>query len=391
MNEGAKFSNTFSDIDEDASPSVSVTIYEDESSLNYYNKSSPKLPMAKGSSETKQRILTASSCIRSPLSLISKNNQASGASSSHQLQRTKTPCKIDDSFVRRLQPKEYQPDPFNRISDEILLQIFSYLPKKALTRAALVNDRFSRVIQDDTLWVQLDLASKCIRAGAISTILCRGLVILRLAQAKIQVPIFEPDFIADGYQSKLQYLDLSMASIDCESLTQLLATCRHLVKLSLEAVPLDDSVCGEVANNRSLEVLNLAMCEGLTANGIALMMSSLQNLVALNISWTHLDSDDITAVVGGITPSIIRLNISGCRLSMFDRREFDDENFKQFFYYLTYLDLKALCSRCPNLAELDLSDCSKLTSESFNAIENLKQLEYLSLSRCYNIAMTSYQ
>lgn len=325
MNESAKFSNTLSDINEDTSPSVSVTIYEDESALNYYNKSSPMLSTAKGSCEPKQRILTVSSCKRSPLSLINKNNQASGASSSHQLQPAKTPCKIDDSFVRRLQPKETQSDPFNRISDEILLQIFSYLPKKALARSALVNDRFSRVIQDDTLWVQLDLASKCIRAGAISTILCRGLVILRLAQAKIQIPIFEPDFIADGYQSKLQYLDLSMASIDSESLAQLLATCRQLVKLSLEAVPLDDSVCREVANNRNLEVLNLAMCEGLTASGIILMMSSLQNLVALNIAWTHLDSDDIAAVVGHITPSIVRLNISGCRLSMFDRRKFDDE------------------------------------------------------------------
>lgn len=310
MNENVNFSKTTSDFedDKDLSTSVSVTVYEDDSDISYFNKSS------------KPRILNASLGKRSPLAIINKPNQPSGASSSHQ-QPVKTPSKIDEAFVKRLQQKESFPDPFQFISDEVLLHIFSFLPKKALFRVALVNDRFSRVMQDDTLWVRLDLGNKLLKRGAISKILCRGLIIVRLAQAKIQSPIFESHFIAEGFVSKLQYLDLSMASIDKTSLGQLLATCRLLKKLSVEAVPIDDDVCREIAENANLEVLNMAMCEGLSQDGIVIMLPRLQNLLALNVSWTQLNSDCVAAVVEQLTPNIMRLNVAGCRKSLMDKRE----------------------------------------------------------------------
>lgn len=56
--------------------------------------------------------------------------------------------------------------------------------------------------------------------------------------------------------------------------------------------------------------------------------------------------------------------------------------------YLT--DLSVLVLRCPNLVELDVSDCTMLSSATIQIVSQLKKLEYLSLSRCYNITMTSY-
>lgn len=311
MNENLSFSKTLSECDEDRDSSVSVTVYEDDNELSYFNKSSIN------------RILNSSVGKRSPLTTINKMSNQAGPSTSRQHQSAvKVPSSVmDDAFVKRLQQKECSSDPFQFLSDEILLHIFSYLPKKALNRVALVNDRFSRVMLDETLWIRLDLGNKLLRRGAISKILCRGLVIIRLAQAKIQSPIFESDFIVEGYESKLQYLDLSMASINLESLEQFLSICRSLKKLSLEAVPINSAVCRQISQNKSLEVLNLAMCEGLSKEGVMIMTTNLQNLLALNISWTQLNSGSVAFIVDNLTPSIMRLNIAGCRKSLLDKRE----------------------------------------------------------------------
>lgn len=308
MNESVNFSKTLSEFEDDRDTSTSVTIYEDDTDLDYFNKS------AVG------RVFNSSIGKRSPLSnLNSAVNQGAGPSN---IQLMKPPLKLDGAYVKRLQPKEIIQDPFQYLSDEVLLHIFTFLPKKALNRIASVNERFSRVVQDDTLWVRMDLGNKYLRRGAISRILCRGLVILRLAQAKIQSPIFEPDFIADGFECKLQYLDLTMAGIDVVSLAQLLGTCRSLKKLSLEAVPVNDNVCREISQNRDLESLNLAMCEGLTTYSVTLMVENLTNLFALNISWTRLNQSSVDIVIENVPPTIQRLNIAGCRKTLVNSREF---------------------------------------------------------------------
>lgn len=78
------------------------------------------------------------------------------------------------------------------------------------------------------------------------------------------------------YISKLQYLDLSMATIPTSALVELLSHCTRLKKISLEHVPLNDAVCKELANNRQLEVLNLAMCSGISRYGVRKILSSLK-------------------------------------------------------------------------------------------------------------------
>lgn len=302
MTENLNFSKNVSDsVDEST---ASVTVYEDDNDLTYFNKS-------------KSHLCNSLLSKRSPLATINKPSNQAGPSQ----QVSKPVYKFDESFVRRLVPKENLPDPFQFLSEEVLLHIFSFLPKKTLNRIAVVNERFCRVVQDETLWIRMDLGNKLLRRGALSVILCRGFVILRLAQAKIQSPIFEPDFITEGYVSKLQYLDLSIASIDKTSLAQLLRVCRHLKKLSLEALPLDMPVCREISANKALETLNLAMCEGLTTEAVMLMMLTLRNLVALNISWTRLPRAAIEALTCNVPPSIMRLNVAGCRNLLLDKRK----------------------------------------------------------------------
>lgn len=307
MNENKSISKSLSgDSVDEKDSNGSVTIYEDDNDLTYFNKS-------------KARLCSSLSAKRSPLATINKPSNQCEPSTSQQA--AKPVYKFDESFVKRLVPKQSFPDPFQYLSDEILLQIFKNLPKKALNRIAVVNQRFARVIQDDSLWNEMDLGNRLIRRGAVSVILCRGLTILRLSQAKIMSPIFEPHFVSEGYSCKLQFLDLSMASIDKASLYQLMRVCRKLKKLSLEAVPLDLSICREIAANKDLEVLNLAMCEGIIHESIMVMIVNLKSLVALNASWTRLPQIAIDTLTRHIAPTIMRLNIAGCRKTLQDKRK----------------------------------------------------------------------
>lgn len=96
----------------------------------------------------------------------------------------------------------------------------------------------------------------------------------------------------------------------------------HLKKLSLEHVPINDEICDQIAKNVNLESLNLAMCEGLQSWSVRHLMTELVNLNSLNISWTWLSVDAINALVSTITPNLLRLNMAGCRKTMFDSREY---------------------------------------------------------------------
>ncbi|XP_020714069.1 uncharacterized protein LOC101452586 isoform X2 [Ceratitis capitata] len=265
-------------------------------------------------------------------------------------------------------------DYFNTLSDEIILQIFKWLPKKALIRCSYVCRRFNSCARDESLWTRLDLAGRHLRAGAMENILTRGVVILRMAQAELSHPVFESEFLhaEPKYESKLQYLDLSMVSVTKPSLKMLLSRCRQLKKLSLEHVPINDEICNEIAKNTNLEALNLAMCIGLEAWSVRKIMECLQNLNSLNISWTNLSVDAVTSVVTNVTPNLMRLNMAGCRKTMYDSH------------------VASLVKRCPQLLEVDFSDCTALTGNVINIICKFKMLEYLSLSRCYLIPASSY-
>lgn len=111
-----------------------------------------------------------------------------------------------------------------------------------------------------------------------------------------------------------------MAVVSKQALDELLSRCRRLKKLSLEHVALDRNVCAEIAANKSLEALNLAMCEGIDARSIRQMMSDLKALQSLNISWTHMKFDTLSSFVECVPSSLLRLNIAGCRKQMTDSR-----------------------------------------------------------------------
>ena len=140
----------------------------------------------------------------------------------------------------------------------------------------LVCRRWYQVGRDEALWTRLDLGSKVLNEGTLGHILPRGVQILRLAQAEIAHPAFLPssrDILTENYVCKLQHLDLSMAVVSPNDLSELLSKCRHVKKLSLEKCILNKSSCKAISNNRDLEVLNLTMCDGIGIDCVKDLMS----------------------------------------------------------------------------------------------------------------------
>jgi hypothetical protein len=312
MTENSKNSQMIvGELDDDNS-NLSVTIYEDEQNINYFNKSL-----------TRPQLASIVYNKRSPLALINRSNYPTPGTSSSTSNihiQPQIQIKVPEKEVEIPEKTEEPINYFNFISDEILLQIFSYLPRKTLIRITMVCERFCRVSKDETLWVRMDLGGKYVRSGAIGEILSRGLVILRLSQARIQTPIFEPWIVIENFQSKVMYLDLSMTNLEPQSLAQLLGACRVLKKLSLEATKVDDLVCLQISKCKNLEVLNLTMAEGLTKIGVGYLVTQLKCLFALNISWTGLDLEAVSILVENLTATIMRLNLAGCRNSLLDKR-----------------------------------------------------------------------
>lgn len=81
-------------------------------------------------------------------------------------------------------------DHFNKLSDEVILSILSWLPKKSLVTCALVCKRFLRLVYDEALWTRMDLGGRNLPPKSVGHIVSRGFRILRLAQAAVSFWVF---------------------------------------------------------------------------------------------------------------------------------------------------------------------------------------------------------
>lgn len=163
------------------------------------------------------------------------------------------------------------------------------------------------------------------------------------------------------------YLDLSMASVSPESLEMILKRCKRIKKISLENVPVNKDVLMALSGNKDLEVINFAMSTGIDGWGLKYLLENCRKIKQLNLAWTYLDAGSIRYICENLSSSMDRLNMSGCRKLLRDS------------------NISSLVTNCPHLRELDLSDCTALTGEAVRQIIALSDLNFLALSRCYQI------
>ncbi|CAH2237731.1 jg13479 [Pararge aegeria aegeria] len=224
-------------------------------------------------------------------------------------------------------------DTFSLLSDEVILGVMRWLPKRTLAHCMLVCKRWYRIACTETLWQRLDLGNKTLSKDALGRILNRKPVIVRFASSEIG----EWHPTSTPIQSRIQYLDLSMCSIDHRTLEQLLTRCSGLRKLSLESVSLSQATHELIGHCSNLETLNLTMAQNVTDEGLSAILEG--------------------CIGVGLKNKQGSMEIQGM--------------------------VAALVGRCPRLLELDLSDCSRLAVASLTALLSLSRLEHLALSRCY--------
>jgi len=63
------------------------------------------------------------------------------------------------------------------------------------------------------------------------------------------------------------------------------------------------------------------MCEGIVKEAIIAILKNLKSLVALNLGWAYLKKKHVYAMTKYLTPTIMRLNISGARRALIDDRK----------------------------------------------------------------------
>ena len=106
---------------------------------------------------------------------------------------------------------------------------------------------------------------------------------------------------------------------------------------------------------------------------ISRILTGCRQLTELNLGWTHLGAETLTANCGLFSPTLKRLNLSGNRETLRDSH------------------VETILTNCPNLRELDISDSSKISSTIiYSLVEKLHHIESLSTSRCYAITPSTY-
>jgi hypothetical protein len=75
---------------------------------------------------------------------------------------------------------------------------------------------------------------------------------------------------------KLEYLDMTNAVIDLDSINSILKHCKMLKSLSLESLHINNQTLFFISENTNLTTLNLCMVEGIFADGLILILSSLK-------------------------------------------------------------------------------------------------------------------
>ena len=236
----------------------------------------------------------------------------------------------------------HKPSPFNMLSDEMIIKIFEFVPRQTLVNGcALSCKRLKSICYDESLWKRVDLGGKKIGPGQAGKILLRGTKIMRMSKTTIVPPMF-PNYVgkesfsrtplryrsvgtrSSDIQLRLTHLDLSSAAINEECLESLFKKCWFLKKVSLENCRLNESILSYLSQNNGLEVLHLAMAQGVTPKGLAHLSNGLRNTLAeINLSWIGMNDEmieDALSLLGNNTNTLTHLNIAGCRESLTDDR-----------------------------------------------------------------------
>ncbi|KAJ1076292.1 hypothetical protein K5549_020537, partial [Capra hircus] len=240
---------------------------------------------------------------------------------------------------------------------ELLLGIFSCLCLLELMKVSSVCKRWYKLVFDEFLWQTVDLMGRNLYPDVVGQLLSQGVVAFHCRLCLPQSFMDQP-LVKHFSPFCLQHPDLSNSVINVSTLHGLLSHCSKLL----------DPVVNNLAQNTNLLQLNLSGYSGFSESSLKTLLSSCSRLDELNLSWCYdFTEKHVQVAVAHVLETITQLNLS------------------RYCRNLQRSDVSTLVGRCPNLVHLDLSDSVMLNNDCFPEFYQLKYLQHLSFSWCYDI------
>ena len=189
---------------------------------------------------------------------------------------------------------------FEDLPNEVMMKVLGNLQVPDLLRCGRVSKRIREISNEDKLWHKVNLFNKKVPIVFLENILAKNCNYLSLNEAQIGIGGRSVDGCPDraeacssktlkkleikGGRSQLVYLDLSWLSCRTEDIEELLSSCYSLEKLSLADMEITskmiDSICTQ--NGKTLELLNLDICHGLSLQSIQQIFTQCVKLREVN-------------------------------------------------------------------------------------------------------------
>jgi len=203
-----------------------------------------------------------------------------------------------------------------KLPDEVILNVLSYVKIKDLILCGQVSKRIRVISQDESLWKKINLYNKKVPADFVEMVINRGCKYLSLYQIKMI-----GKFKCLNEKSQLRYLKLScrlLSDATLEGREEILASCHHLQKLSVQALNITSNMAISICfqNARSLNFLDFYRCTGLDLQSIRLIVENCLELEYANFAFTDLDEDSVKCLANNLTPKIVKLDLSFQVVSM---------------------------------------------------------------------------
>lgn len=249
---------------------------------------------------------------------------------------------------------------FERLSDDVILRIFSYLPHKEILRISTVCKRWLRIASDSRLWTHVSLRPEI--SG------------LHVTNTDLLV-----DIIGQRFSSSLKYIELPIELITHTILHELASKCPNLNQILLDfstAMQLHD-FNALYSFPTKLQTICICLSEVIFMEGFMRKIYNFINgLEVLHLIGTYEravehseeESEEIYEVINihklrSAVPNLRIINLFGINF-------IDDSH------------VEAFASSCADLEYLGLNFCSKFTGSSLQAlVQRCKRLTSLMMQQ----------
>ncbi|KAL5009984.1 hypothetical protein ScPMuIL_012289 [Solemya velum] len=288
--------------------------------------------------------------------------------SSKQSHMTQTDLNIFDMekkfpvFKNGVKYKQIRPCPFDLLTDDVIVKIFSSLPSDQVCRSARVCQRWYRLVWDPTLWKGITINNDKMDVNRALKYLTR-----KLSTNTPTICIIVEKINLNG-SSKLTDKGLRTISRRCPELRHLeLQGCANITETAIFEI---SSFCV------NLEYLDITGCSRVTC--IRLTDALVQQASALHLRQIYLRHLDMT--------DCYALDDEGLRIVAMHCSQV------QFLYLRRCVrigdaGIQALADYCYCLRELSVSDCRKITDFGMCNISKVgESLRYLSVAKCDKVS-----